>query len=239
MATDVPDLLNGLQERLEVNLRTSRETLDHPVMKGDAVEDSWSRLLRGHLPKRYHVERAQIVDSNGELSDFIDLVIFDRQYTPLIYSQDKQLILPAESVYAVFEVKQELSKENIEYAGGKAASVRKLIRTSTSVIDVGTTKDARDLPGILGGILTTTSAWNPPFGDPFNAVVRGLDKSQRLDFGVAIQNGAFEQAVEGDLNVIEGDNALLHFFFRLMARLKDMGTVPAIDFEAYLKVLHK
>lgn len=72
--------------------------------------------------------------------------------------------IPAESVYAVPEVKQDLTKEQIEYAGEKIASVRRLRRTSAEFMHA--TGRSRTTPKpILGGIVTYESGWSPPLGD--------------------------------------------------------------------------
>ena len=47
-----------------------------------------------------------MVDSEGAFSQQIDVVIFDRQYTPFIAHFEGQKVIPAESVYGVFEAKQ-------------------------------------------------------------------------------------------------------------------------------------
>ena len=46
-----------------------------------------------------------LVDANGSISEQIDIVVFDRQYSPFLFNQDGCKYMPAESVYAVFEVK--------------------------------------------------------------------------------------------------------------------------------------
>jgi hypothetical protein len=57
-----------------------------------------------------------VIDADGKESDFIDVIIYDRQFTPPVFNK---LYIPAESVYAVIEAKQTLNRENIVYAGGK------------------------------------------------------------------------------------------------------------------------
>ena len=57
-------------------------------------------------------------------------MIYDRHFTPPVFSN---LYVPAESVYLVMEVKQELTRANIIYAGKMAQSVRKLFRTNAEV----------------------------------------------------------------------------------------------------------
>ena len=71
-----------------------------------------------------------MIDCKGNISDEIDMVIYDQQYSPFLFNRDTSLFIPAESVYAVLEIKQDLNKKHIEYAGRKASSVRLLHRTS-------------------------------------------------------------------------------------------------------------
>ena len=53
-----------------------------------------------YLPHRYQAETAHVVDSRGAFSQQIDVVVFDRQYSPFIFKFQRQTIVPAESVYA-------------------------------------------------------------------------------------------------------------------------------------------
>jgi hypothetical protein len=243
MENHVKKLLISLQRQLSVTLQSNRETLCHPVSKGDATEDEWLCLLKNHLPNRYQADKAFVIDSNGKQSEQIDIVIYDRQYTPLLYNQNNQIFVPAESVYAILEVKQELDLNNIQYAGKKIASVRNLKRTSAKIIDVGKDVPARPVTPILGGILTSDSVWNPPFGDAFQNAVSSLEITQRLDLGIALSKGSFDFSYTGEdkiqTKIEEGETALLYFFFNLLWRLQRLGTVPAIDYSEYLKIIDK
>ena len=119
-----------LQGQMAAKLNTSRECIPHQGVKGDASEECWRAMLREYLPKRYRVEKAFVVDSLDQCSEQIDIVIFDQQYSPFLFNQNGAYYVPAESVYAVIEAKQDISKGMIEYAAQKAASVRKLKRTN-------------------------------------------------------------------------------------------------------------
>lgn len=79
------DILDGLQVRLEGELRANRTAVTHPGARGEASEDDWLRVLNDHLPRRYRADRAFVIDSRGECSDQIDVVIYDRQYSPFLY----------------------------------------------------------------------------------------------------------------------------------------------------------
>jgi hypothetical protein len=66
---------------------------------------------------RYQAEKAHVVDSTGAFSEQIDVVVFDRQYSPFIFKFEGQIIIPAESVYALFEAKQGINAELIISSG--------------------------------------------------------------------------------------------------------------------------
>ncbi len=138
-------LFGGLQNQMIAQLNTNREFIEHPDSKGDSLENTWIEWLRTYLPNRYCVDKAIVIDSKGQLSHQIDLVIYDQTYTPFVFKQNGIFYIPAEGVYAVFEVKPDLDKGNIIYAGDKIESVRKLFRTSTKIIDRGKPYNARPL----------------------------------------------------------------------------------------------
>lgn len=241
MKIDIKTLFLGLQDQLAADLEVCRRNIFHPGTKGDAAEINWLGMLEEHLPSRYQAKKAHVIDADGEMSDQIDVVIFDRHYCPLLFNQAGALYVPAESVYAAFEVKQTLSKEYIEYAGDKIASIRKLRRTSALIPHAGGVFSPKTPFGILGGILTLESEWNPGLGKPFSDLILSLPEYRRLDLGCSLQHGAFETIVNSGepvkAEVSEQKTALVFFFMRLLHRLQQLGTVPAIDLREYTKDL--
>lgn len=238
MPNRLTDILDGLQARLEGGLRGNRAAVTHPGARGEASEEDWLRVLKDHLPRRYQADRAFVIDSRGECSDEIDIVVYDRQYSPFLYNQANQRYIPAESVYGVLEVKQDMSRDHVLYAGNKAASVRRLHRTSAVIPHAGGSHEPRPLPRIVAGLVTYHSSWAPPFGDPFRDALGELPPEAQVDLGCALVHGAFEahyhaeQAV--DVTVVEGPRSLVQFLMRLLKQLQALGTAPAIDYAAYL-----
>src|SRR5712691_1172214 len=112
-------LLAGLHDDIQQRLETVRKSFGHPGTKGDASEAVWLELLQTYLPHRYQAATAHVVDSNGTFSEQIDVVVFDRQYSPFIFHYQGQIISPAESVYAVFEAKQAINRDQVSYAKKK------------------------------------------------------------------------------------------------------------------------
>src|SRR5229473_1908283 len=112
-------LLASLHDDIQQRLATARKAFNHPSTKGDASEGVWIDLLEKYLPKRYQAATAHVVDSLGNFSQQIDVVVFDRQYSPFIFKYEGQTIIPAESVYAVFEAKQTADAGLVAYAQEK------------------------------------------------------------------------------------------------------------------------
>lgn len=235
----LPILLSSLHEDIERRLAHARKSFAHPGTKGDASEGIWRELLSTYLPTRYQVETAHIVDSDGTFSEQIDAVVFDRQYSPFVFNFEGQLIIPAESVYAVFEAKQTMDAALIEYAQKKVASVRALKRTSLPIPHAGGTYPPKPVPHILGGLLSLESTWNPPLGDPFvTAMAKGGDGA-RLDIGCCASHGAYWRGADGALVVSPGGKPATAFLLELIAHLQATATVPMIDVRAYASWLGK
>lgn len=229
-------LLEGLHDDIHQRLETVRKALGHPGTKGDATERVWLNLLQTYLPKRYQVEKAHVVDSKGKFSQQMDVVVFDRQYSPFIFTYEEQIIVPAESVYAVFEAKQSINAEYVKYAQDKVKSVRQLHRTSLPIPHAGGTYPSKPLTPIYGGILTFESDWNPAIGNPLK---ESLEKDNGcLNLGCIAAHGYFNfDSNLKSYEFINGGKPATAFLFKLISHLQFNGTVPMIDVLLYSKWL--
>ena len=236
---DLKILFHGLQKQMVAKLEANREFINHPVTKGDASEVNWIEWLRNYLPKRYSVDKAFIIDCINKKSDQIDLVIYDRQYSPFVFNQDSVIYIPAESVYAVFEVKQELNKSTIEYAGNKAESVRNLVRTSGDIHHAGGRYEKTEPKKIISGILTLSSSWVSPYDDNLTRCLLNLNEEQRLDLGCALFGGSFYVNYDLKVNIENSipEESLIFFFLKLLGELQKLGTVTAMDINRYASAL--
>ncbi len=226
---DLPALLKGLHSTLLHELNLSNTALSHPTTKGDVSENLWLKLLNNYLPQRYQCRKAHIVDSHGNQSDQIDIVIHDIQYSPFIFKFEGADYMPAESVYAVFEVKQTLNKQHLEYAQKKVKSVTDLHRTSKDVPTVDGPKKAVTPKPIIGGLLCVHSDWTPSFGQPFNDAIA---KADLLDMVCVASSGLSVKDKEG-WSIIQKEQTLPLFLFRLISILQEKATVPMVDMSAY------
>ena len=238
---DLHQLLMQKQEQLATQLHAA-DVLEHPVAKGDVGELNWQAALDGRhgqagfLPGRYAVSGAFIIDSNSATSDQIDLVIHDAHFCPLFFEAGGNRYIPAESVYAVFEVKPELTRDYVLYAAEKAASVRALRRTSVPIVHAGGEFSPREPFEILAGVLARRSSWSPPLGDSLVTALADANPQGRLDIGATTESGAFEVsygAASPELTISDPDAGLMFFLTHLYTRLQQLGTVTAIDLAEY------
>lgn len=230
-------LLSSLHDDIQQRLSTARKAFAHPGTKGDASEAVWVKLLETYLPQRYQASSAHVVDSKGVFSDQIDVVIFDRQYSPFIFNYEGQTIIPAESVYAAFEAKQTLNAKLVAYAQEKVASVRSLHRTSLPIPHAGGTYPPKPLPTILGGVLTLESEWSPAMGSPLLDALGKANVGGRLDLGCVAAHGTFALEADGSYSLAEQGKPATAFLFDLIARLQTSATVPMIDVRSYARWL--
>lgn len=236
---DLRRLFLQLQKELTASLEADRE-IGHAPTKGAATERGWRAMLE-YLPKRYCVSEAFVIDSEGRRSQQIDLVIYDRQYSPFLFHHHGALYIPAESVYGVFEVKQELSAENVRYAVEKAASVRSLTRTNVRIPTISGPSKREEIFTILSGLLCLESPWSPPLGDTLTKALKAGSEAGRLDFVCALRHGTLDirYSTEGEVDSDRSapDTALIFFFLRLLERLQKLGTALAMDLRRYGRVL--
>jgi hypothetical protein len=241
-------LFLGLQNEMSQELETLRKNVNHEPTKGEGSESIWIKFLRDYLPKRYSVAKAKIVDYKGNTSDQIDVVIYDTQYTPFVLNKKNVKYIPAESIYAIFEAKQDVNKSQLVYAGKKIESVRNLLRTTAPVIDRGEIKPAPQLFKIIGGFLCLESRWsgsistNKAFREQFNSST----ELSFIDIGCVLNDKSFK--IDMDItdalnpkvifNFSTKEETLIYFFLKLVTELQKLGTVRPIDLSKYIDHLN-
>jgi hypothetical protein len=132
------------------------------------------------------------------------------------------------------EVKPEVNKKYLNYAGEKAESVRRLHRTSTAFVNAGALQSARKLFPIPAGLVAAKASWKDGLGGSFQRLHEKLKGEQQLECVLAVNTSSFDVFDgPGKPRTVSGGNALVFFLFRLLQRLQTLGTVPAIDWNAY------
>jgi hypothetical protein len=214
---DLAQVFGRVQQRLLADLAVGR-SFEHPTAAGNASEQLWRDLFARYLPKRFSAAPAFVINSAGQRSQQIDLAIFDNLHTPLLFPHAAGDHIPIESVCAVFEIKQTISKQFLRDAGEKAASVRALTSSRRRV---------------LAGLLATSSVWKPGhFEENVQAALESHPKAHAIHYGCALEHGAFENL--STLTTVSPDQSLIFFLLRLIHQLNTLRPPPPINLLDYL-----
>lgn len=206
--------------------------LDHPVTKGEHCEGAWIDFFNSFLPNKYAVDKGFVFDAKGNVSEQIDIIIYDALYTPLIFGTDAgEKFITAESVYAVFDSKPTINKETLEYANKKVASVVGLTRSSRGVINAGKAVPPRELTHIIGGLLAVDAISS-------EAIKQHISSTPHIDIGCGIKKTSFVIYRGADRAIVDthfsnSEESVLAFFYIILDSLYQLGTVAGIDIRDY------
>jgi hypothetical protein len=190
--------------------------LRHSTAIGNSAEQIWLEAFERILPGRYRVTPAFVVDSEGNRSRQIDVVIYDGLHGMALFPHSSGLHLPVESVCAVFEVKSEMGRNDLADAGVKAASVLSL--------------HSKRPP--MTGVVASTSAWSlETFREQLGVALEDPDL-QVLELGCLLRQGAFEQE-QGVMHLSSPEESLAFFMIRLLERLRARGPAEEVDLRDY------
>ncbi|GHU49562.1 hypothetical protein FACS189459_1430 [Bacilli bacterium] len=171
------------------------------------------------MPSRYEVCTGIIIDSNGNTSEQIDVIIYDKFYSPIVFSDKNTKYVLVESVFAAFEVKQTLSTQHINYAIKKYNTISKLSPTNKEILMADGRKIKKTiLSPVISGILVKKNELKKIPENTLNFICC-LNNILKVDFK------------ENKLTVKE--NVLLNLLMSLVQSLQMVGNPPAIEFNKY------
>lgn len=119
------DLAKSLVNQLTLS------TPNHGLTTGNYREDIWKGLFEQIVPRKFCIDQnVFIIDSEGQISNEVDLAIFDEQYTPYIFKYGKIKFIPIEAVAVAIQCKS----KNIDKVDEWADSIKKLKTSLDSVV---------------------------------------------------------------------------------------------------------
>ena len=125
-------ILAHTSEQMLSEFKQIRTSFDHNGTAGEGGEAVVAKFLRSQLPQSIGISTGQILDVTGQISKQVDVILYDAEHTPMLFSNQNERItlVPAEGVLGVVEVKTHLRSRDIEICLANCRSVKQLVRTA-------------------------------------------------------------------------------------------------------------
>ena len=129
--------LSGAQAKLKAEIDRIRDSIPHSAEIGSSIEKCIRSALQEVLPSKIGVADGFVIDSDGEVSKQMDIVLYDKLGTPIISSSDGAQVFPVEATYACGEIKTQLDATTLKDTFEKCSSYKNLSRKA--YVEVGGT----------------------------------------------------------------------------------------------------
>lgn len=101
-------MMKGFYEKVK-----SMKELRHNLSKGEIRELFLNELLSNFITDQFGIGTGIIVDSNGNQSHQMDIIIYDKRLLPPMIKNSNLGVYPLETVLAVIEVKSSINRKEI------------------------------------------------------------------------------------------------------------------------------
>lgn len=117
---------------LQAGFAEIKAAFTHNTTKGAGGEALVAEFLQTRLPEQIGCSAGQVIDSSGAVSKQVDVVLYDRSRTPMLFRSPNGLdqLIPVEGVLCVIEVKTHLTKAMLPGILENCRSVKRLTRTA-------------------------------------------------------------------------------------------------------------
>jgi hypothetical protein len=103
------------------------ENFDHRGLRGAERAAALSEFLNKHLPGIFGIGSGEAIDFKDNRTGELDLFIYDKLTAAPIQSSTESLLVPAEALYAVIEVKSILNQDELNKCMLSGKKVRQLL----------------------------------------------------------------------------------------------------------------
>jgi len=148
----------------------------HKSSVGSNRECLVAKFLREHLPKRFGVSTGLIISHDGYCSNEADLVVFDRANNSPLYPGFGKELWPVEGIYALIEVKSQLSPRDLNNAISKLRKFKNLQRSFPPV------KDEPRIADSLAVLWSFDSSSPETLKKNLESAIKEVPKKERPDF---------------------------------------------------------
>jgi len=126
------ELMAGAARELTSSMQAARIAFEHNATKGASIEGAVRDFFAKHYPESIGVATGLVVDSKGNSSKQLDVILYDKLRTPVLYtdSQGQNRLIPSEGVIAAVEVKTRLALGDIPTIAESARTLKSLDRSA-------------------------------------------------------------------------------------------------------------
>ena len=129
-STPYRSVLSTAQYNMSTAIAQIRNSIPHTGETGDLVERVFRTQLIEVLPEKVGVSNGFVVDSKGDVSRQMDIILYDRQNTPRIFTSAGAQMFPVETTYACGEIKTDMDSAQLADSFQKCQSYKRLSRNS-------------------------------------------------------------------------------------------------------------
>ncbi len=122
------EIFEEVSSQMKSDFVKAQRSLSHAGLKGEANEETVREFLKQYLPKTLDITTGMLVDSEGNQSRQLDIIISDSAKTPILFQSGDTRVIPVECAYAVIEVKAFLDKTELEKSYKNMQSIKSLIK---------------------------------------------------------------------------------------------------------------
>ena len=115
------------QKNLEISAEEIRN-LSTPAEKGTLIRKTFKENLTEILPEKIGVSNGVVIDSEGNESKQMDIILYDKMNSPGLFTSDSVQVFPVESTYACGEVKNKLGTTELQDSFKKCNTYKNLNR---------------------------------------------------------------------------------------------------------------
>lgn len=123
-------IFNGLEQKIKAEYAEITSIINHSPTKGVSREKILKDFLLKYVPDNIGITSGEIISTDGQTSNQIDLIFYDKNKCPVFYTDGESSILPIEGVYGIVEVKSKLNENELIDAYNKINRVKKMPKTA-------------------------------------------------------------------------------------------------------------
>jgi hypothetical protein len=91
---DLGATFDNISKKMQLDFDEIRNVMRHPGEKGTSIEDTFREFLKKYFPNSLDISTGFIIDSSGNESRQLDVIISDGAKAPIFYEDSTKRILP-------------------------------------------------------------------------------------------------------------------------------------------------